>query len=146
MEKDIMNIWKREHNIEELHSFRRGNLAETLDIHLLEKGPDYLKASMPVLDKHKQFFGILHGGASVVLAETVGSVAAWLCTEGNVGSVGLDINANHIRSVKSGMVYATARPVHIGRSTQVWQIEIKTEDDKMVCISRLTMANIDTEK
>lgn len=140
-----MSIWKRDHKIEELHSFRRGNLAEVLDIHLIEKGPDYLKASMPVLDKHKQFFGILHGGASVVLAETVGSVAAWLCTSGDVGSVGLDINANHIRSVKSGMVFATAKPVHIGRSTQVWQIEIKTEDDKMVCVSRLTMANIEKQ-
>lgn len=135
-----MSIWKKEFDLDSLNDSRKQTLAETLGIMITEFGDDYLVASMPVDSRTHQPMGILHGGASVVLAETVGSIAANMAADESHYCVGLDINANHLRSVQSGQVFATCRPIHIGRSTQVWDIQIKNEADKPVCISRLTMA------
>jgi 1,4-dihydroxy-2-naphthoyl-CoA hydrolase len=110
---------------------------------VVEYGPDWLKARMPVDHRTVQPQGRLHGGASVVLAETVGSIAANMALDSAEQlAVGLDINANHIRPVKEGFVYGTARPESLGRTTQVWSIRITDEQDRLVCISRLTMAVI----
>jgi 1,4-dihydroxy-2-naphthoyl-CoA hydrolase len=117
---------------------------EHLGIEYLELGDDYLTARMPVDHRTRQTEGILHGGASVVLAETLGSIAARLCLGNeNKTVVGLEINANHLRPVRSGWVTGTARPVHLGTKTQIWEIRISNDQDKLVCISRLTIANID---
>lgn len=132
--------------------FRRGLTAEQLNrnhentvvgllgIEITEVGQNTLKARMPVDRRTVQPAGILHGGASVTLAETLGSVAAWLCLEEGWSAVGLDINANHLRAVREGWVHGHCRPVHVGRSTQVWQIEIEDDAGRPVCTSRITMA------
>ena len=139
-----MSIWTITPTLEDMQARCRETAVEHLGIEFLEVGDDYLKARMPVDNRTVQPARILHGGASVVLAETLGSVAANHCLrkDGQAG-VGLEINANHIRSVTSGWVYGTSRPLHIGGSTQVWEIRIETEDGKLVCISRITMAVID---
>jgi 1,4-dihydroxy-2-naphthoyl-CoA hydrolase len=111
-----------------------------LDIRVTEIGDDFLRGTMPVDDRTRQPYGILHGGASVALAETLGSTAAMLCCEDGRAAVGLDINANHLRAVREGLVTGTARPVHVGRSTQVWEIRIEDDGGKPVCLARLTMA------
>ena len=113
---------------------------ERLGIEFLQIGPDVLRARMPVDGRTKQPAGILHGGSSVVLAETLGSAAANLCLPEGQQAVGLDINANHIRAVRDGWVTGECRPVHIGRTTHVWQIEIRDDAQRMVCTSRITMA------
>ena len=122
----------------------RNTLAEHLGIRVTEIGPDYLCATMPVNSHTHQPMGILHGGASVALAETVGSLAANLCVDVQKSTcVGQEINANHVRPVASGLVTATARPFHIGARSQVWGIEIRDENDKLVCVSRITMAVVE---
>lgn len=104
-------------------------------------GADFLKMSMPVDERTKQPYGLLHGGASCALAETVGSIASHLIIDtGRSICVGLDINANHVRSATSGRVFATARPLHLGRSTHVWDIRIEDREDRLICICRLTVA------
>ena len=114
---------------------------ETLGIEIAELGDDFIRGTMPVDHRTIQPYGILHGGASVALAETLGSIAAHLVIDSSkFYAVGMEVNANHIRSVSSGRVIGTATPIHMGRSSQVWNIEIKSEDGKLVCISRLTMA------
>lgn len=119
-------------------------MVEHLGITFTEIGPDYLKATMPVDHRTKQPMGLLHGGASVALAETMGSVGATLCIDLNKQyAVGLEINANHIKSAKSGLVTGTAKPIHLGRGTQVWSIEIKNDKDQLVAISRITLAILD---
>ena len=119
-------------------------MVEHLGIEITEIGSDFLKGKMPVDHRTVQPMNILHGGASVALAETLGSIAAVLTVDASKYScVGMEINANHIRPVSSGYVYATARPVHLGKKSQVWSIEIVNEEGKMVCISRITMAVID---
>jgi uncharacterized protein (TIGR00369 family) len=106
-----------------------------------ELGEDFLRGTMPVDARTKQPYGLLHGGSSVLLAETLGSMAANLCVEPGEGqAVGLEINANHLRAMTSGTVTGTARPVHVGRSTQVWDIRIEDEQGRAVCVSRLTLA------
>lgn len=139
-----MSIWTITPTLEDMQARCRETAVEHLGIEFLEVGDDYIKARMPVDNRTVQPARILHGGASVVLAETLGSVAANHCLrkDGQAG-VGLEINANHIRSVTTGWVYGTSRPLHIGGSTQVWEIRIETEDSKLVCISRITMAVID---
>ena len=118
-------------------------LVNTLEIKILEASGDKVVATMPVQPKVHQPFGLLHGGASVALAETVASIGAFLSVaEQGMTAVGLEINANHLRGVRDGIVTATATPIHKGRTTQVWNIEIKTEEGKMVCISRCTLAII----
>lgn len=135
-----MSIWKTQPSLADIEQRNKNTLVEYLGIRIIEVGDDYLKASMPVDHRTHQPMGILHGGASVALAETVGSVAAQLCVEPGHYCVGLDINANHLRKVQTGTVYAVARPVHIGRLTQVWDIRIANELNQPVCISRLTMS------
>src|SRR5579863_479422 len=133
--------------LEELNKMARNTMLEGLDIKVTGIGEDYLEATMPVDHRTHQVYGILHGGASVVLAETLGSMGGMLTVDPALFyCVGLDINANHIKAVKSGIVKGTARPIHTGRSTQVWHIEIKTEAGELVCISRLTLAVVPIEK
>ncbi len=118
-------------------------LIDTLEIKVLEASPEKVIATMPVQPKVHQPFGLLHGGASVALAETVASIGAFLSVaESGMVAVGLEINANHLRGVRDGIVTATATPIHKGRTTQVWNIEIKNDEGKMVCISRCTLAII----
>lgn len=133
-------------SLELLNSMSKNTMLEILGIKITGIGEDYLEATMPVDARTHQVYGILHGGASVVLAETLGSMGSMLIVDPfKFRCVGLDINANHIKAVKTGIVIGTARPIHTGRSTQVWQIEIKTEAGELVCISRLTMAVVPIE-
>jgi 1,4-dihydroxy-2-naphthoyl-CoA hydrolase len=138
-----MSIWKRTITLAELQSWCPGTAAEALGIEFTEIGEDSLTARMPVDERTKQPFGVLHGGASVLLAETIGSCAANLCVNGDFYCVGLDINANHLRPVSGGWVSGTAKPFHIGRTTQVWDIRIVDEQERLVCVSRLTMAAVE---
>lgn len=121
----------------------RDTLIAQLGIVFTEAGPDWLRATMPVDARTRQPYGLLHGGASVVLAETLGSTAGNLCVEPGRICVGLEINANHLRSARSGVVTGTARPLHVGRTTQVWDIHIEDAAGKPVCVSRLTLAVVD---
>ena len=116
-------------------------MMDTLGMTISEIGQDYLRGMMPVDHRTKQPAGILHGGASVALAESLGSIAAWMCIDRTQFTcVGIEINANHVRAVRSGTVKGTARPLHIGRRTHVWQIKIRDEMERLICISRLTVA------
>ncbi len=136
-----MAIWFRDYSLEELNYLAKGNILSHLGIEFIEIGEDFLKASMPVDERTRQPFGILHGGASVVLAETIGSCAACMVVDYPTELfVGQDINANHLRPVTSGRVTGTARPLHMGKSSQVWDIRIHDEQERLVCVSRLTMA------
>lgn len=135
-----MNIWHKETNLEELTLRNKNTMSEHLGIEFIEMGEDYLIAKMPVDHRTKQPVGIMHGGASCVLAETVGSIAANYCVDlSKYYCVGLDINTNHIRSIRDGFVFATAKPYHIGRSTQVWGIEVVNEQQQLISVNRLTM-------
>ena len=122
-----------------LNAQSRNTAMQALGIVFTEVGADYLRATMPVDARTHQPYGLLHGGASVALAETLGSSAGMLMAGGNA-VVGLEINANHLRAVRSGIVTGTARPIHVGRSTQVWEIRIEDEAGKPVCISRITLS------
>ncbi|NML23621.1 hotdog fold thioesterase [Pseudoflavitalea sp. G-6-1-2] len=135
-------IWfRKDLTLSDIHHLRSNNMAEYLGIEFTELGPDFLKATMPVDHRTNQPYGILHGGASCVLAETLGSIgAALVMDDTQFICVGLEINANHIRSVREGLVTGTATPIHLGRSTQVWDIKIHDQQEKLVCISRLTVA------
>jgi 1,4-dihydroxy-2-naphthoyl-CoA hydrolase len=136
-----MSIWRNATTLEELQARAANSLVELLDMRFTEIGPDYLRATMPVNARTHQPMGVLHGGASVALAETVGSTAANLCVDSQREScLGQEINANHLRPVSAGLVTATARPLHRGSRSQVWQIEIRDERERLVCVSRLTMA------
>jgi 1,4-dihydroxy-2-naphthoyl-CoA hydrolase len=135
-----MAIWKQRLSTEEIERITENTLVRHLGIQVTEIGDDYLKATMPVDHRTHQPMGILHGGASVALAETIGSLGAQMCAEPGYFVVGLEINANHIRSMRNGLATGVATPIHIGRSTQVWNIRIADEQDKTVCISRLTMS------
>lgn len=129
--------------IDILNKSAANSMSEYLGIEFTEVGIDYICAKMPVDHRTKQPFGLLHGGASVVLAETLGSVGASLCIDSQTHyCVGLDINSNHVRAVKEGFVYGKATPLHVGKSTQVWEIKILNEEDKLLNISRLTVAVI----
>ncbi|GAB4376385.1 MAG: hotdog fold thioesterase [Salibacteraceae bacterium] len=142
-----MSIWHKTPTLDQINAMRRGTLLETLDIRFTEIGDDYLAGDMPVDHRTIQTYGILHGGASVALAETLGSVAAHLAADNDrYFTVGMEINANHLRPATHGRVSGIAKPIHIGHSTQVWSIEIKNDDGKLVCISRLTMAVVPKEK
>ena len=135
-----MAIWHQQPDLAKLNERGKNTAVESLGIVFTEIGDDYIKATMPVDHRTHQPMGILHGGASVSLAETIGSTAASMTVREGYYVVGLDINANHIRSVREGLVTGTARPVHIGGSTQVWEIIICDEEGRTVCVSRLTMA------
>ena len=136
-----MSIWFTQATPEELNSGSNHTMVEHIGIEVIEVGDDWIKARMPVDRRTVQPFGLLHGGASVTLAESLGSVAANLCVDPEKKMcVGLEINANHVRSVRSGYVYGVTKPIHLGSSTQLWEIQIRDEEDQLVCISRLTMA------
>jgi 1,4-dihydroxy-2-naphthoyl-CoA hydrolase len=134
-----MAIWFRKISVEELNRIGKNTMAEFLGIQFTEIGEDFLAATMPVNDRTKQPIGILHGGANMALAETIASMAANAVIDPKqFYCVGLEINANHIRSVKEGLVRAVTSPVHLGRTTQIWQINIFNEAGKKTCISRMT--------
>jgi 1,4-dihydroxy-2-naphthoyl-CoA hydrolase len=138
-----MAIWKHPLDLDRINGWSRNTMMETLDIRFTAFGDDWLRGTMPVDHRTQQPFGLLHGGASVVLAETLGSSAALLTLDVEKEiAVGLDINANHIRGVRDGIVTGTAKAVHLGRTTQVWEIRIEEDTGKLVCLSRLTMAVI----
>lgn len=133
-------LWKKPLSVDILTALHRETATEQLGLEFLEVGDDFLSGRVPVDARTRQPYGILHGGVSVVLAETLGSCgAAFSAPEGH-RAVGLDINANHLRSASEGWVTGTARPIHIGRSTQVWHIELVNDAGQLTCISRLTMA------
>ncbi len=137
-------IWFGEPSLEALQRTRENTLVQTLDIEITELGPDFLRGTMPVTPKVHQPMGLLHGGASVSLAETLGSTGAALVLDmSKQYPVGLEINANHVRSVTSGIVTGTARPLHLGRKTHVWDITMCNDQNKVTCISRLTVAILD---
>lgn len=135
-----MALWLKPAILGEINARSADTAVAHLGIEITEVGDDYLVGRVPVDHRTKQPFGLLHGGVSVVLAETLGSIAAFHASPEGHLAVGLDINANHLRAVRSGWVTGTARPVHIGRTTQVWQIDMVDERGQMNCVSRITMA------
>jgi 1,4-dihydroxy-2-naphthoyl-CoA hydrolase len=143
-----MSIWfHKKISVDDLKGIGANTMAEFLDLKWEEIGDDYLKLSMPVNTKTQQPYGFLHGGASCVLAETVGSVAsALVIDQEKFYCVGLEINANHLRSVSEGIVTAKASPLHLGKSTHVWDIKIYDQEQKLFCVSRLTVAILPVRK
>ena len=135
-------MFRPEFTLDTLNAWSEGTLMQPLGILFTEIGPDYLRGTMPVDARTRQPYGLLHGGASALLAETLGSTAGGLCVEEGQGVVGIEINANHLAGVRQGLVTGTARPLHVGRSTQVWEIRIEGEAGQLVCVSRLTLAVI----
>jgi 1,4-dihydroxy-2-naphthoyl-CoA hydrolase len=138
-----MSIWRSPRSLEDLNGNQYGTLIGTLGILFTEIGADFVRGTMPVDARTVQPYGLLHGGASVALAETLGSMGAAMCVDADEYQVvGQEINANHVRAARSGLVTGTARAVHLGGRTHVWAIEIVNDAHKLVCISRLTMAVI----
>ena len=128
-------------DIDALNARAQGSLVEHVGIVVTAAGDDWLRGTMPVDARTRQPYGLLHGGASVVLAETLGSMAGGLCVDpAQQAVVGLEINANHLRAAREGVVTGTARAIHVGRSTQVWEIRIENDGGELVCVARLTMA------
>lgn len=135
-----MPIWKQPVSVETLNAIGQGCAVSHMGIEFLEVGDDFLRARMPVDARTRQPYGLLHGGASVVLAETMGSCGAFYSSPPGCQAVGLEVNANHLRAARDGWVTGTARPFHLGRSTQVWSIEVRDEAGELVCVARITMA------
>ena len=135
-----MAIWTRPLSVEELARIHHDTAPAHLGMEFLEVGDDFISGRVPVDARTRQPYGLLHGGVSVVLAETLGSCGAIYCAPPGHRVVGLDINANHIRGATSGWVTGKATPVHVGRSTQVWHIELRNDAGELTCVSRLTMA------
>lgn len=136
----MASIWQQPASLAALTAQARNTAIEHLGIEFIEVGDDFLRARVPVDARTRQPFGLLHGGVSVVLAETLGSTGAGLTCAPGHRAVGLDINANHLRAVTTGWVTGVARPVHLGRTTQVWQIDMSDEQGHLTCVSRITMA------
>ncbi|MFT5032456.1 MAG: 1,4-dihydroxy-2-naphthoyl-CoA hydrolase [Bacteroidia bacterium] len=134
-----MGMWKQSATIDDLNTEQENSISSFLGIKFQEIGDDFIVATMPVNERTKQPFGLLHGGASVVLSETLGSVAGFLCAESGSMIAGLEVNANHLRSVTEGLVTGVARPIHVGRSTQVWETQISDQQGRRICVSRLTV-------
>ncbi len=138
-----MSIWKSPLTVQEMNSLHEGTMVPHLGINFIDIGADSVSATMPVDQRTRQPYGLLHGGASVVLAETIGSMGAAMCIDmKEYQCVGQEINANHVRAARSGLVTGTARPVHLGGRSHVWAIDIVNEAGKLVCTSRLTVAII----
>lgn len=135
-----MTIWKQPFTIEDAAKSRQGTMVDHLGIEFVEAGPNFLTARMPVDRRTLQPYGIMHGGASCALAETVGSIAANYCVEIGWYCVGMEINTSHIKVVREGHVYGTAKPIHLGKSSQVWEILIKDDHGNLISINRLRMA------
>ncbi len=138
----MMSIWKKSFNIETLNAKRSNTLINHLGIEFTQSTDDSISATMPVDARTHQPMGLLHGGANVVLAETLGSIGGTLACPEGFACVGIEINANHMKGVRSGYVTGTAKPLHIGRSTHVWEIRIFTEQQVLSCVSRLTLSVI----
>ncbi|MEM6335741.1 MAG: hotdog fold thioesterase [Bacteroidota bacterium] len=133
-------IWSVRPTVDALNAACQGNMASHLGMVVTEVGDDFIRATMPVDERTVQPMGLLHGGASVALAETLGSMAGFVVAGDGARVVGLEINANHVRAVRNGLVTGTARPLHLGRTTQVWDIRVTDSQDRLVCVSRLTLA------
>ncbi len=141
----MANIFRRPRTVEELNAHSLNTAVSHLGITITEVSEDFLRGTMPVDQRTKQPYGLLHGGSSAMLAETLASVAANMCVEKEgQQAVGLELNCNHVRGVTEGIVTGTARPVHVGRKTQVWDIRIEDSRGKLCCVSRLTLAVIET--
>ena len=141
-----MSIWFQEYSLDDISALQRGNMGGHIGIEIVRIGPDHLDARMPVDERTTQPDGILHGGASVALAETLGSIGgAMVVDRERFQVVGQEINANHLRAVREGLVHGSARPIHLGRRNQVWAIEIKDDRQRLVCVSRLTLAVIERQ-
>lgn len=139
-----MSIWVRQPTLETLNAMCRSTMMERLEIRFTEVGEDFVAATMPVDARTHQPFGLLHGGASAALAETLGSAAANFCCDPTTHyAVGLEINANHLRAVRSGIVTGIGRALHLGRRTQVWEMRITDDAGRLVCVSRLTLAVVE---
>jgi 1,4-dihydroxy-2-naphthoyl-CoA hydrolase len=141
-----MSVFKKKYTIEQINDFAKNCMVGHVGIEITEIGNDYLVGTMPVDQRTVQPIGILHGGASVVLAETLGSIAGDMVCSEAFTCVGMEINANHLRKVTHGKIIGIAKPIHLGSRTQVWDIRINTEEGKQVCISRLTLAVIERTK
>lgn len=142
-----MRIWLKEPDLDLINQLGHNTLVSLLDIRFCEAGEDYLKATMPVDTRTYQATGILHGGASVVLSETLASTGAHFCIDTHTHyCVGLEINANHVRSVREGEITGMCKPVHLGRTTQIWEVRMSDVKDRLTCISRVTMAILAHEK
>ncbi|ABR74915.1 esterase [Actinobacillus succinogenes] len=135
-----MRIWKKLFTLEQLNRLSRNCAVSHLGIRFTAFGDDWLEAAMPVDRRTTQPFGLLHGGISAALAETVGSMAGWLCADDNQTAAGIEINASHLRPVKSGEITARATPVRLGQTLQVWDIHLRDQQDKLCCVSRLTLS------
>ena len=135
-----MSLWKKPTTLALITASSANTAVSHLGIEFTEVGDDFLRARVPVDERTRQPFGLLHGGVSVVLAETLGSVGAYHASPEGWLAVGLDINANHLRAARSGWVTGTARPVHIGKTTQVWQIDMVNDAGELTCVSRITVA------
>jgi len=134
-----MRIWKKPISLELISQSMRHTAMEHIGLEVVEIGDDFLAGRLPVDTRTHQPYGLLHGGMSVVLAETLGSMGGFYACEPGYQALGLDINANHIRSVRDGWVKGVARPLHMGRTTHVWQIDIHSDKDQLVCVSRITL-------
>jgi len=144
MSDETGSIWFKAHTLAELNATSAGTMVEYLGIEYTGMGPDFLEARMPVDARTRQPYGLLHGGASMVLAETLGSYGAALTVDpARLQVVGQEINANHLRAVRDGYVTGTARPVHLGGRSQVWSVDIRDDRGRLVCISRQTLAVLD---
>jgi 1,4-dihydroxy-2-naphthoyl-CoA hydrolase len=141
-----MSIWFRQYSLDDISALQDGNMGGHIGIEIVRIGPDHLDARMPVDERTTQPDGILHGGASVALAETLGSIGgAMVVDRERFQVVGQEINANHLRAVRGGYVHGSARPIHLGRRSQVWSIEIFDDQKRLICISRLTLAVIERQ-
>jgi len=141
----MANIFRHARTLEDLNAHGLNTAVSHLGILITELGEDFLRGTMPVDQRTKQPYGLLHGGSSALLAETLASVAANMCVEKeSQQAVGLELNCNHVRAVRQGVVTGTARAIHVGRKTQVWDIRIEDEQGKLCCVSRLTLAVIET--
>ncbi|WP_404301095.1 hotdog fold thioesterase [Alicycliphilus denitrificans] len=135
-----MSLWKKPVSLDLIQASHANTAISHLGIEITEIGDDFLRGRVPVDERTRQPFGLLHGGVSVVLAETLGSMGAFYASPEGHRAVGLDINANHLRAATSGWVTGTARPVHVGKTTQVWQIDMLNDEGQLTCVSRITMA------
>jgi 1,4-dihydroxy-2-naphthoyl-CoA hydrolase len=143
----MSRIWFQDYKLLDMLQNAAPNIGQLIGLEFVELGPDFIKATMPVDARTHQPFGVLHGGASVVLAESLGSIASFLVVDGSkYMAFGLEVNANHVRPVRTGVVTGTCRPIHLGKTTHVWDIRITTAEEKLVCISRLTVAIVPLEK
>lgn len=140
-----MSIWKTKRTIQEIEEQNKDTMAEHLGIKIIEVGDDFIRATMPVDHRTKQPRGLLHGGASATLAESIGSLGTRMSMDPGSQCVGLEINANHIRSITDGTITGIARPIHMGRSTHIWDIKIHDKENNIVCVARLTMMVIEKE-